>query len=435
MHTSLHVPQIFPQSLSLPNFIFSVMLVFMKRLSCNFFFLCTVICLSLLISCHRSNVVASVNDDQLFTLKYGNFEDELNLFNLSQAGTINTYMTMRDGFFYIANGESKKIMELNSYGDLLSLYYNEDLTRNPSLAQDNGENSTKKAVVYPFNTLGPIAVDSKKHLYAVDTLPLERQERDLDKRLLLSHAVLRFDSNGSFIDYLGQQGPGGTPFPFIKNMYTTMLNELVVVCTTNEGPVVYWFGENGFLLYTVPFTAETVPNPYKDSVEDSVYISIENVVPDLVSHKLYVKIDYFANTLDPALKVQSGVDYQHTLLCPLDVTTGHYETPLEIPPYEASVAEGLSNEVYLLPYDFLGVTESGWFFFYTPTEKGFQVQMVQPNGQRILKRGLSAKHSDILYYAISLDEEGIISALFIKNERAEVDWWRTDSLVASFMNN
>ncbi len=174
------------------------MLVFMKRLSCNFFFLCTVICLSLLISCHRSNVVASVNDDQLFTLKYGNFEDELNLFNLSQAGTINTYMTMRDGFFYIANGESKKIMELNSYGDLLSLYYNEDVTKNPSLAQDNGENSTKKAVVYPFNTLGPIAVDSKKHLYAVDTLPLERQERDLDKRLLFRcFLVLLYNSGHS----------------------------------------------------------------------------------------------------------------------------------------------------------------------------------------------------------------------------------------------
>lgn len=386
-------------------------------------------------SCRRSNVVAAVNENTLFTLKYGNFEDELNLFNLSQAGSVNTYMTMRDGFFYIANGESKKIMELNSYGDLLSLYYNDEITKNPSLANDNGENSTKKAVVYPFNTMGPIAVDSRKFLYVADTLPPERQERDTEKRLLLSHAVIRFDSNGTFIDYLGQQGPGGIPFPFIKNMYTTAANEIVVVCTTNEGPIVYWFAENGFLLYTVPFSTETVPNPYKDSVEDSVYVSIENVIPDLVSHKLYVKIDYFANTLDPALKVQSGVEYHHTLLCPLDVDTGRYDTPLEIPAYETSVAEGLSNEVFYLPYDFLGVTESGWFFFCIPTEKGYQVQMVQPNGQRILKRGLSVKHSDNLYYTLNLDDEGIISALFIKNDHAEVDWWRTDSLVASFVNN
>ena len=29
---------------------------------------------------------------------------------------------------------------------------------------------------------------------------------------------------------------------------------------------------------------------------------------------------------------------------------------------------------------------------------------------------------------------GIISALFVKNENAEAVWWRTDSLLASFIN-
>ena len=70
-------------------------------------------------SCHRGAVV-SVGENELFRLEYGSFEDELNLFSLSGTGSVNTYMAMRDGFFYIANGESKKIMELNSYGDLLS---------------------------------------------------------------------------------------------------------------------------------------------------------------------------------------------------------------------------------------------------------------------------------------------------------------------------
>ena len=146
----------------------------------------SVACASLSFSCRRSNVVASVNENELFTLKYGNFEDELNLFNLSQAGDVRTYMTMRDGFFYVANGESKKIMEFNSYGDLLSLYYNDEVTKTPSFANDTVENSTKKAVAYPFNTLGPIAVDSRKYLYAVDTLPEAREEHDTQKRLLLN---------------------------------------------------------------------------------------------------------------------------------------------------------------------------------------------------------------------------------------------------------
>ncbi len=88
----------------------------------SFFLLVAVLLLS--VSCRRSGVVASVSERKLFSLKYGSFEDELNLFNLSQAGDVRTYMAMRDGFFYVANGEAKKIMELNSYGDLLTLYYN-----------------------------------------------------------------------------------------------------------------------------------------------------------------------------------------------------------------------------------------------------------------------------------------------------------------------
>lgn len=383
--------------------------------------------------CYRSNVVASVGENQLFDLHYGNFEDELNLFDLSGTGSVNTFMAMRDGFFYLANGESKKIMELNSYGDLLSLFYNEEFTRAPSFSSKSAESSTKKAIPYPFNTLGPIAVDGRKYLYAVDTLPSERQEIDKNKRLLLQYVVLRFASDGTFIDYL--QGPEGSPFPFIKNIYTTRANDLVVVCTTNDGPVVYWFNSDGALLYTVPFTKETVPDPYREAEGEEMFVSIENVIPDTSLSRLYLLVNYFGTALDPTLKTQSGVEYAHTLLYPLDVTTGRYDEPLEIPAHEESVSENLSKEVFSIPYDFLGVTDSGWFFFSVPVEKGFLIQMVQPNGQKVLKRLLEVNHSEILYYSMNLNGNGIISALFAKKEKAEVAWWRTDSLIASFIEN
>ena len=387
------------------------------------------------LSCSKSNQVHSVSENALFTLGYGNFEDELNLFDLAGTGSVRTYMTMRDGFFYIANGASKKILELNSYGDLLSLYYNDEILRDVAFAGKDSINSTKKAVPYPFSTLGPVAVDSRKYIYVVDTLPVERQERDAGSRLLLSFVVLRFDSNGKFIDYLGQQGPGGTPFPYVKNIYTTQENELVVICTTNDGLVAYWFSTSGFLLYTVPITKSTVPRlNLGDDSDVPAYISLENIVPDCAERRLYVKVDYYVASLDPQLKVQSGVDYYTTLLCPLDVTTGRYGNPLEIPAYEYSVTENLTKEVYNLPFDFLGVTENGWFFFIVPNEEGFIVQMVQPDGQRIVKRSLSVEHSKILYYTLSLSGNGIISALFVKSERAEAVWWRTDSLLASFIN-
>lgn len=404
-------------------------------------FLCAAFSFFLLNSCTRTNGVASISEKELFTINYGSFEDELNLFNLSSFGSINTYMTMIDGFFYIANGESKKIMELNSYGDLLTLFYNSENTKAPSFASSMADedsssvNSTKKAVEYPFNNPGPLAVDSRKCLYAVDVLPAERQENDTQNRLLLNYIVLRFNSDGSFIDYLGQQGPGGTPFPFIKNIYATKNNELVVICESNEGPLVYWFNNSGFLLYTIPFNEKSVPKlkGMQDS-ENSGYLSIENVIPDNLEHKLYVQVNYFQTYLDPATKVQSGIDYEKTMLYPLNAETGLYEEGLDIPPHEEAVSSNLSKEVFYIPFNFLGVTDGGWFFFSVPVEKGYLIQMVQPNGQRILKRSLPVNHSEVLYYSLGLSGNGIISALYIKKDRAEVVWWRTDSLVGSILN-
>ena len=60
--------------------------------------------------------------------------------------------------------------------------------------------------------------------------------------------------------------------------------------------------------------------------------------------------------------------------------------------------------------------------------------MVQPNGQRILKRALPINHNDILYYSLNLSGNGIISGLFVQKDKADVTWWRTDSLVGGFVN-
>lgn len=396
-------------------------------------FVFVAVCFSLCAAgCRRGGAVSSINESVLFSLNYGNFEDELNLFNLSTAGAVQTHMTMEDGFFYIANGESKKILELNSYGDILTLFYNDEVTKPSSFAGETGDTATKKAVAYPFNTLGSVAVDSRKCLYVVDTLPPERQELDLENRLLLNNIVLRFNSDGTFMDYIGQQGAGGTPFPFIKKIYATKNDELVVVCETNSGPTVFWFNQKGFLLYKIPFSVDSVPKLKEDDDEVLNFISIQNVVPDNVEKKLYVHVEYFYNYLDPDTKIQSGIEFDRTLLYPLDVETGRYGDALEIPSHEDVVSETLGKSVYNIPFDFLGVTDTGWFFFMLPIEKGFLVQMVQPNGQKVLKRVLPVDHGEILYYSLSLSGGGIISGLFVRRSQADVMWWRTDYLVSSF---
>ncbi len=400
-----------------------------------------ILLVSSILSCSKSQVVSNIEHDELFTLSYGSFEDEIDLFSLSNTGQISTFMQMRDGFFFISNGEANKLIQMNSYGDLLGIFYNPDMNPTPSFVnklnpdgavKDSiNHSSTQQALAYSFNKLGKITVDYNKTIYAVDILPFERQEQDVENKLLLNHVVLRFSNDGTFMDYLGQQGPGGTPFPFIKNIYTNKSNELIVVCMSNTGYIVYWFTSEGYLKYTVPIVVANLPVP---SEEETFFSSLDEIIPDYTAQKLFLKIDYHKNYVDPESNVLAGVEFYASMLYPLDIDTGLYEEPLIIPPYEDIVSEGYTKLTYSVPYNFLGTTESGWFFFIIPDQTGFMVQMVQPNGQKILKRHFTIDQNSILYQNFCLSHDGIISAFFAEKEKARVVWWRTDQLVESLLN-
>ena len=414
--------------------------MYMNKYVRQIFFACLLIGF-FLISCEPTGNVISVEKNDLFDMEYGNFEENINLFSLSSPGPVSTKIEMYDGFFYIANGESKKVMEMNSYGDLISVYYNAETNPTPSFVTSNSskinqqnEESIHTAVEYPFNELGDIAVDERKYLYVVDRLPIERQEVDENSRVVLSQVVLRFDSNGTFIDYIGQQGPGGVPFPYIKNIYTTSKNELVVVCQTNTGMTVFWFNETGYLLYTVPFEIESLPNPMQDTTELEMFVSLEKIVPSFTEHKLFVKLDYYVTTVDTATNVQSGIDYMATLLYPLELDVGVYGHPLNIPAYDQTVTDGFSKLVYPMSYEFLGVTESGWLFFMIAEEEVYSIQMIQESGQKIIKRHLNIDHSSYLYHAFDFSSDGILSGLFAQEDKAVMSWWRTDTLIDSIIN-
>jgi len=389
----------------------------------------------ILVSCKENGAVASLSEDKIFTLEYGTFEDELNVFNLSQANQINTSVAMRDGFFFIANGESKKIMEMNSYGDLLSLYYNEEANPKPSFSNSSDVvSTTRRATVYPFNEISAIAVDSQKRLYVVDKFPVERQELDEKDESVLSQIVLRFNEDGSFADYLGQQGPGGTPFPLIKNIYVTDKNELVVVSYKKAGCEVFWFNSDGYLLFKVPISRENIPDPHGNKTSER-FVTLENVVPSYEGRLLYMKADYSSSHMEGKIASQSGIDYDETLLFVLDVESGSYSEPIIIPPYRESTVEGFGSEVHNIPYDFIGITDNGWMFFMVANESGYDIQMVQASGSRILNRHLAMDRKKILYTAFNLSNTGILSSLNILGDKAQMSWWRTDSLIQAVIKN
>ena len=397
-------------------------------------FLCACCCF-FYFSCSKNNVVESISETELFTLNYGNFEEQLSISDLNTVGEVRYGIVMKDGFFYIVDGSSKKTMELNSYGDLLTLFYNED-SQTKELLEKSTQNplSVRHQLGFPFDYPGKIAVDSKKCIYTVCTIPRNRQEES-DNGLLYSQAVLRFSRDGSSVEYIGQQGPGGTPFPYIRNIYTTEKDELVVVSNSNEGMIIYWFTSDGFLKNMIPINSKDVPTDDIPETSNEIYWSLENVIPDTVENKLYVKIDYYSSYLDEESRVQSGINYLQTLLYPLDTETGLYGEPVSIPPYEESVVADYSKLVYKIPYDFLGVTKNGWKFFIIKNDTGFDVAIVQSENQRILRRHFDIDSKNTLYYTMDLSLDGIISAMYLEKDFARVVWYRTDSLIDAILKN
>ena len=387
------------------------------------------------LSCERPGKVVSLEEKAIFSLGYGNFENQLNVFDLTSVSEVSTSIVMRNGFFYILNGEARKIMEMNNFGDLVVYFYNPEFNPKSSfLQQKGGRETTMKAVEYGFNELSGITVDSSQKLYVVDTQPMDRQEQDEKQQLVLSQIVLRFDGKGNYMDYIGQQGPGGTPFPYVKGIYTNNAGELVVVCYLSSYYTVYWFSASGYLLYQLPIAKDSVPNPLKDEGLDS-FSNITSIIPDYNSRTLYLAVDYYKSYIDEASRLQSGVDYDSSRVYSLSVEDGLYGEPIEILSDSEEITEGFSGEQYSIPYDFLGVTESGWLFFIVSTQKGFDLQMIEGDGQRILRRELAVDRKKLLYYDFDLSESGILSALFVRNDKADVVWWRTDSLIQSVINN
>ena len=82
--------------------------------------------LSLLAGACTQEPFPAIIRENLFTLEIGRMEDQIALYNLEgDQGIRRTELAMREGLFYISDGNGEKIVRYNSYGDLLFMIYND----------------------------------------------------------------------------------------------------------------------------------------------------------------------------------------------------------------------------------------------------------------------------------------------------------------------
>jgi hypothetical protein len=367
--------------------------------------------------------------EELFSLQIGKMDNQIDLFQIrGRTTSAKNKIYMRDGLFYIANGNSAKIMELSSYGDLIFLLYNPEDNPPPTSFSAQGSEevaATKRAVPYPLLRIGDLVVDSEKRIYVEDAVSEERQVRDRDLGVILDRVVLRFDRHGDLLDFVGQEGVGGTPFPYIDGLYVTDLDDLVVICRTPRFWHVYWYSSEGVLRYQVDIDQEHLPLPKEGGESIS---TLGRIVPDRKEPELYLLIHVY---LGSAAEAPSERTYR-TRIYNLSLQTGGYEGYVELPQDEMRIEKTGNQEVEVPApsFELLGVDSDDVFFLLRREEANlFQLLVLDKAGREVARRHVVVEDSELYYKAIRLSPDGIIYALLAEEYEAKVVWWRADRLL------
>ena len=377
------------------------------------------------------NGVKSIERADIFSLDIGPMEDQLALYMLGGQGAgKRPGLAMRDGFFYIADGTGGKIVSYNSYGDLLFMIYNEETNPAPvslKIKTDENVQLTRWAYSYPLREPGEITVNSGKQIFVEDKLPSDRHGFDTENRALLDRIVLHFDSDGRFIEYLGQEGIGGSALPRINGLYTSVNDELAVVCRLPTGWNIYWYNA-GILLYLVQLKNQAIPIP---ADWPAVIPSVDTVTAAPDARRLYIKVDYYRDTHDESTNTRTGNEPYGSIIWILNIEDGTYTGSVRLPFYETSVMENGRPVTIRILYSMLGSIRNGKFFLYYPNEEGFSIMVVDDNTNE-RRRGIIKIDSGALQFNVfSLSAEGLLSAMIVDDWKASLMWWRTDKFIGT----
>jgi len=265
-------------------------------------------------------------------------------------------------------------------------------------------------------------VDSRKHIYVEDAVVEDRQVRDKELKVLLDRVILRFDRHGALLDFIGQEGVGGTPFPYVHGLYITDLDDLVVICRTPQYWHVYWYSPEGVLLYQVDIDQEHLPLHEGEPVS-----TLGRIVPDRSDPLLYLMIYAYRPST-----AEEQTDSYSTRIYTLSLQSGHYEGFIEVPQNGVRV-EKIGTQAVEVPapsFELLGVNSKGAFFLLRREEANlFQLLILDGEGKEVARRSIVMEDSELFYKEVQLSAGGIIYALLGEEYQASIVWWRSDRLL------
>lgn len=366
-----------------------------------------------------------------FTLDIGKMEDQIDLMQLPGiADNQKIRIISHKGFYFISNGNSFKVMEFSSYGDLLSLYYNEVKNPKPVLLDtdvESGQISNRKAYKYPFREVGEIGITSGGTLLIEDNVAAENQEFDSLLNAMLRKIVLRFNNTGEYLDYLGQEGVGGTPFPYIEKMIVNLHDEIIVIARGLTKWIAFWYTDAGEHLFTVQIDSDDLPLP-----EAGLNPTLDTIFPGVDTRELFVKIDYYKDGNSADGPDQGNSEFYKSSVYWIDMQSGDIKGSVDLP---KTFFRGLGNQSSNRNKDeriyyFLGLSKNSLMFFLSPlSEDTYQMIILDKAGKVFERSEIILDDEATLSSEFYVSAEGLLTALIGRELDAAVLTWRTDRLV------
>ena len=348
---------------------------------------------ALLTSC-AGRPPAELNGDELFSLGIGPLDEQLDLIRVAGAPAPHaTRVAMRDGLFYIANGNAGKVMQLSSHGDLLLLIYDPERNAEP-VGPAAGANAaaTRSAVPHRFRELSHIAVDSRQRILVADA------GGD-------GHVVKRFGPDGTYLDAIGREGRGGAPFPFIQRLTVMADDTLVVTARTPRQWVNSWYDDAGRL-------QDRLELAHAGQLGDESGLVIRDLLPLVAQRRLLVFVDAVDD--DGGSGGVPGVRLY-------DVASRSVVAAYALPGQELAGAR----------YHPLGVTADGLLFLSRREDDRTRSLLVLGRGGRVVvRRQWVLDETGLGYVTLGMSDSGVLYGLLGAGDRARMVWWRGDLLVA-----
>jgi len=385
-----------------------------------------------LLACEQVSYLILERED-LFDLKLGFLEDQLNLFsNTGRERLSYNNIFFANGVFYIANGNSQKLIALSSVGDLLFMLYNPSLNPSPLLlklsqTEDMSTLSTRHAVATPFQNLGPFALDHAKNIYIADISNQQSSNQGLGQPFWI---IKQFDRLGNYLGYLGQDGRNGKPFEaYIENIFFTDNDELVVICLSNKGRRVFWFNHLFIPLFEIEFDNGLLP-PAK---EGSAIPSLQAIFPDYSQRLLYCYISYYLPIRDPATRLIHSIIPHSSQIYTFSLESQRYLLGSITVPADEGLTSDLvfskDRQTISLPYNLLGVSAAKGFYLIKRKDQGlYEMLILGSNGKPLKRLRISLGDLSLESCFFNISREGLLYALLVEHDQARVCRWRTDKI-------